>query len=153
MSFLIYFMNRRNEFEILTSSRLWVATPWDYSSARWLRFKSDDLSDCCFGYGQTVYAFIKFEFEIMAENTLKIIYLGSPALADGLYFKGFSPSQNKKNKEIRFLLEEEIFTGTTSITGAEFKYFWNLKLSDSLFPDELNFPYEIPLTYYGHQEC
>ena len=146
-------MNNQKNFEILTSSRLWVATPWDYSSSRWLRFKSDDKSDCCYGYGQTIYAVINFEFEIKAENTLKIKLLDSPALAEGLHFKGFKPSQSNLIKEINFQLEEEIFTGTKSITGAEFKYFWNLKLSVSPFPDELNFPYEIPLTYYGHREC
>jgi len=146
-------MDNQNDFEILTSSRLWVATPWDYSSARWVRFKSGDRSECCFGYGQTVYAFIKFEFEIIAENKLKITYLNSPPLADDLYFKGFVPSQNNPIKEIYFQLNEEIFTGTKSITGREFKYFWHLKLSDSPFPAELNFPYEIPLTYYGHREC
>jgi hypothetical protein len=146
-------MNNRSNFEILTSSRLWTATPWDYSSSRWLRFKNGEKSDCCYGYGQTIYAVINFEFEITAENTLKISYLDSPVLADGVYFKGFTPSQSNQNKEISFQLEEEIFTGTKSITGKDFKYFWNLKLSESPFPDELNFPYEIPLTYYGHREC
>lgn len=145
-------MNNQNKFEILTSSRLWVATPWDYSSSRWLRFKSSDKSDCCFGYGQTIYAVINFEFEIIEENILKITYLESPAFANGLYFKGFTPLKNSQVKEIGFQLEEEIFTGTKSITGAEFKYFWNLKLSNSPFPEELIFPYEIPLTYYGHRE-
>lgn len=146
-------MGNQNDLEILTSSRLWVATPWDYSSSRWLRFKSDGESDCCYGYGQTIYAVIKFEFEITAENKLKIIYLESPPLADGLYFKGFAPSQNNQTKEINFQLKEEIFTGTKSITGKEFKYFWDLKLSNSPFPDELSFPYQTPLTFYGHREC
>ena len=146
-------MNNQTEFEILTSSRFRAAAPWDYSSARWIRFKSDDKSECCFGYGQTVYAFIKFEFEITNEISLKIIYLESPALADGVFFKGFTPLQNNQIKEIGFQLKEEIFTGTKSITGAEFKYFWNLKLSDSPFPDELSFPYDSPLAFYGHREC
>ncbi|MCY7344668.1 MAG: hypothetical protein LH614_00455 [Pyrinomonadaceae bacterium] len=146
-------MNKQTDSKILTSSGLWVATPWDCSSARWIRFNSDDKSECCFGYGQTVYAVIKFEFELTAENTLTIKYLNSPPLLEGSYFKGFTPSQSNEIKEINFQLEEEIFTGTKNITGAEFKYFWNLKLSDSPFPDELKFPYEVPLTFYGHREC
>ena len=146
-------MTNQNDFEILTSSRIWTATPWDYSSSRWLRFRGDNKSDCCFGYGQTIYAVIKFEFEITTENNLKITFLESPALAENLYFKGFTPSQNNQIKEISFQLDEEIFTGTRSITGAEFKYSWNIKLNDSPFPDELNFPYEVPLIYYGHREC
>ncbi len=146
-------MNKQSNFEILTSSRLWVATPWDYSSARWVRFKNERNSECCFGYGQTVYAFINFELEITTENTLKITYLESPALAEKLYFEGFSPSESKSFKEVKFHLEEKVFTGTKSITGRKFKYFWNLTLNDSPFPENLKFPYEIPLTYYGHREC
>ncbi|MEO6588082.1 MAG: hypothetical protein ABIP06_02030 [Pyrinomonadaceae bacterium] len=121
-----------------------------FSSSRLLRFKDGDKFNCCYGYGQTIYTVINFEFEIITEDTLRITYLDSPALADGVYFRGFTPSQNNQVKEISFQLKEEIFTGTKSITGAEFKYFWNLQLINSPFPDELNFPYEIPLTYYGH---
>jgi len=146
-------MDLQHDFQILTLSRLWVATPWDYSSARWLRFKGDGTSEICFGYRQTIYALIKFEFEIIKEKTFKITYLDSPALAEDVYFKGFTPSQNNQSKDINFQLDEEIFTETKSITGRDFKYFWKLQLSGSPFPDELVFPYEIPLTFYGHREC
>jgi len=144
----------KNDFEILTSLRgMWVATPWDYSSSRWIRFKGQEISDCCYGYGQTIYALIRFEFEITKEQTLKITYLESPAISEESYFQGFKPSSNNQFKEIKFQLKEEIFTGTKNITGREFKYFWKLQLSDSPFPEELIFPYETPLTFYGHREC
>lgn len=146
-------MTERNDFEILTTSRLWTATPWDYSSSRWLRFKSDEISDCSYGYGQTIYAVIRFEFQITAQNTLRLTYLESPALAEGLRFKGFTPSQNNLMKELNYELLEKVSVYSHQITGEEKKYHWILTLDNSPFPEELQFPYEVPLEYYGHREC
>src|SRR5688572_16686699 len=103
-------------FEILTALRgVWGATPWDYSSSRWLRFKKEGISDCCYGYGQTIYAVINFNFEVLSENTIRLSYLDSPAV--GHRFKGFSPDDANAIKEINFELKQEVFTGRTSITG------------------------------------
>ncbi len=146
-------MDEAKDFETLTTSRLWVATPWDYSSSRWLRFKSDGNSDCCYGYGQTIYAVINFQFEVIAENILKLTYLESPALAAGLRFKGFTPTEGNLTKEVQYQLVEKVTTNSHAITGKEFKHHWILTLSNSPFPEELEFPYEVPLEYYGHREC
>lgn len=146
-------MNGRSDFEILTNSRLWVATPWLYSSSRWLRFKNNEISDCCYGYGQTIYAVIRFEFEIAAQDTLKLTYLESPALADGLRFKGFTPSPNNRTKELHYELTEKVSIYSHQITGEEKKYHWILTLNNSPFPEDLRFPNEVPLEYYGYREC
>lgn len=142
----------QNDFEILTSLRgVWGATPWDYSSSRWIRFKDGEKSDCCYGYGQTIYAVVNFQFEVEPTGLLKIEYLESPAV--GRRFTGFQPTEFNSKKEIRYKLRKEVFEGWTSITGREFKYHWILELDKSPFPDELIFPYETPLTFYGHREC
>jgi hypothetical protein len=144
-------MSSTSDLDILITSRLWVGTPWDYSSSRWLRFKSEENSDCCYGYGQTIYAVINFRFSLSAENTIKLDYLESPAV--GNRFVGFEPSSNNQAKEISYHLKQKEFTGWKNITGQEFKYHWILTLSESPFPYNFEFPYEIPLIYYGHRKC
>lgn len=143
-------MNEKNNFEILTSSKTWSATPWDYSSSRLLRFSDGENSVCVYGYGQTLYAVINFSFELFEENKLKITYLDSPAVG---FFKGFIPNKNTEIKEIKYELTKKAFEGKKNITGRPFKYHWFLQLDNSPFPNELKFPYEIPLEFYGHFDC
>lgn len=137
------------DFKILTTSPVWVATPWDYNSARYLRFISDDYSECCYGYGQIIYAVINFHFAVTTDK-LSLYYFESPAIEGG--FKGFTPAPNNVTKEIEYELVEEVFTGSENLTRIAFKFQWILKLKDSPFPKGLKFPYEIPLEYYGYRE-
>ncbi len=145
-------MSERNDFEILTTSRLWVATPSDYSSSRWLRLKSDEISDCCYGYGQTIYAVVRFQFEITTQNTLKLTYLESPPLSETSHFRGYIPTTSNSTKEFNYQLVEKVTDGSHAITGKKFKHHWILTLDKSPFPEEIQFPYEVPLEYYGHRE-
>ncbi len=128
---------------------MWVATPWDYSSSRWIKFYPNQEAKLCYGYGQTIYAVINAEFEISDIKTLNLSYLESPSVA---FFRGFKP-QKKESKEFFFLLFEEENTFTKSITGQTVSYRWKLTFSESIFPDEIYFPYESPLEFYGHRVC
>lgn len=145
-------METQNNFEILTSLRgVWGATPWDYSSSRWLRFKAQENSDCCYGYGQTIYAVVNFQFKLEPNGIMKIEYLESPSI--GSRFEGFQPTSINSKKDIQYNLKKEDFEGWTNITGRKFKYHWILELDKSPFPDDLKFPYDTPLIYYGHRDC
>ena len=141
-------MHKSEDFQILISSRSWVATPWDYSSLRGLRFNDDSTGEFIFGYGQTIYAIIKCRFELSKE-ILRLNYLESPASGR---FQGYSPDESNQLKEINYKLSPEIVTGVESIVAREFKFNWTLTLEQSPFPEDLNFPYDIPLIYYGHEE-
>jgi hypothetical protein len=136
-------------FNILTDLRgMWVATPWNYNSSRWIRFHDNNSAELCFGYGQTIYAVIKANFEITKEHILNFTYLESPAVA---FFKGFIPDNERK--ELFFTLLEETNNFMHQITGQPKIYRWKLTLDRSAFPDSLKFPYEIPLEFYGHRIC
>ena len=49
-----------SDFDILTSTRAWVAVPWDFNSCIGLRFRSDGSGDMVFARIQIVRAEIKF---------------------------------------------------------------------------------------------
>ena len=142
-------MNESTDFQILTSSRSWRATPWDYSSLRFLRFNDDASAEFCYGYGQTIYAIIKCQFELTPEKNLRLSYLESPARG---HFQGFVPTDANQAKDIRYQLTQENVTGVESIVAREYKFQWKLTLEKSPFPEEIQFPYDVPLQYYGHEE-
>jgi len=136
---------------ILTDFKgIWVATPWDYSSSRWIRFYADNSAELCYGYGQTIYAFIKSNFEVTDSHILKFTYLESPVFG---HFKGFVTTKNNEQKELFFTLSNETKTFGNQITSLTSNYQWKLTLDRSAFPDELKLPYEIPLKFYGHRIC
>ena len=143
-------MNESIDFQILTTSRSWRATPWDYSSLRFLRFNGDANAEFCYGYGQTIYAIIKCQFELTEQKIVRLSYLESPAY--GRVFQGFIPTDANRMKDIPYQLTRETFAGVESIVAREFKFQWKLTLEKSPFPEEIQFPYDVPLEYYGHEQ-
>src|ERR1700738_390824 len=143
------------DFHILTSTRNWAATPWNYNSCIFLRFRSDGSGDMVFGYGQTVFAKVNFMFSLNASNELTLIYQDSPAY---FYVKRFTPSEDQKSKTVHYSLKEGEVTGEAANSGP-FKYYWTLSLDKAPFPDELTLPNISSLRdvkplheYYGHHE-
>ena len=148
-------VNLMLDFDILTTTRSWVATPWDYNSCVALRFREDSSGDMMFGYGQTVFAKINFRFSLNTSNDLTFVYQDSPAY---FYVKSLTPSGSRKSKTVHYSLEEGEITGEAANSGP-FKYYWTLSLGKTPFPDELTLPHIRSLgqvrplcEYYGHHE-
>jgi len=142
----------RNDAEILTGTRSWRATPHDYSSLRALTFKPDGRGEALYGYGQTIYAKVGFEFELSGGSVLRLKYLSSPAYAA---FPGFAPSPDSAEKATPFTLVRGKYHGVESVVAQPYSYRWLLTLGDSPWPAGMTFPYEVPTSFYGfrHDEA
>ena len=137
-------------FEILTDFRgAWSATPWLYSSMRRIQFQNDGTSQLVYGSGQTIYGVINAKFGLLTDNKILLTYLASPAVG---FFNGFTPEEDNCKKKIEFTLAKQNDVFSHQITGKKFTYKWKLKLNISPFPDEIQFPYEMPLELYGHRQ-
>jgi hypothetical protein len=135
------------DFDILTTTRSWVATPWVYNSCIGLRFRADGSGDMVFGYGQTIHAKINFRFSLRTTNELTLIYQDSPG---DRFVKSFTPSESGKSKAVQYSLKEGEITGVAANSGP-FKYYWTLSLDKSPFPDEAILGHVRPRhEYYGH---
>lgn len=141
--------------QVLSSSRAWCATPTDYNSLIFVRFRADGSGDMTFGYGQTIYAKIQIHFEIAEQGRMTIKYLRS----DGnKYVPSFQPAPGCESKTISYSLKQGEVTGQAANSGP-FTFHWTLKLSDSPFPEGLTLPdityfrhtvFSPPREYYGH---
>jgi hypothetical protein len=137
-----------SDLNILTTSHVWDATPWDYSSLRFLQFRADGTAEFTYGYGQTIYAKLPCRFELLPSSVLRLLYSDPPATQT---FGRIALTNQTRQKEISYKLVEEDFSGVTSVVARPFRYRWKLDLSDSPFPSGLQFPYDNPTTYYGHR--
>lgn len=137
-----------SDLQTLCTSRAWRGTPWDYNSLFSLRFLPEGFGEAVYGYGQTIYAIIKFRYDIPAPGVLRLTYSESPPYQA---FKGFVPSKVGESREIQYRLTKEEMTGVEPNAGP-FRYGWTLALDTSPFPTELRFPFGPPVTYYGHHE-
>jgi hypothetical protein len=138
----------RQDLQLLTSSYSWRATPWDYSSLRFLRFQPDATAELVYGYGQTIYAIILCQFAVSTIGVLRLTYLESPAKQ---YFTGYTPQVGHDVKELRFTLTPGTVTGVESIVAHTYIFQWTLTFDQSPYPDDLVLPYDVPLVYYGHE--
>src|SRR5262245_19747686 len=87
---------------ILAGGRgVWCATPWDYSSLRSLWLREDGSGDLIYGYGQTIYAFIKCRWEVVSPGRLRLTYLESPPYQ---LFRGYTPLDDHRVRELGFQL-------------------------------------------------
>src|SRR5690349_88808 len=108
-------MDTADAARILTADRgVWSATPWNYSSLRFLTFKSDGSGELMYGYGQSFYAVIQCRWEIVKPDCLLLTYLPSPPIQR---FPGFTPSAENGSKELECKLLAGMVTGTESIVA------------------------------------
>ena len=138
-----------SHFDILTTTRAWVAVPWDFNSCIGLRFRADGSGDMVFSRLQILRAEINFSFTLQEPNELVLIYLPSPS---DRVAKSFASNQRFKSnsKAIQYSLKESETIGVTANVGP-FKFCWILTLDKSAFPDEVKLGVdEQPLQFYGH---
>ena len=163
-----------SDFDILTSTRAWVAVPWDFNSCIGLTFRADGFGDMVFARLQILRAEIRFRFSLQASNELTLIYhhdaiawkiLPPPAprfprLAQrfpriGQRFETIQAAapctlkEGGKPKAIQYSLKEGEITGETP-NLRPFKFYWTLSLEKSPFPDEVQLGVEQPREFYGH---
>ena len=68
-----------NDAEVIRGGRgVWSATPWNYSSARFMMLQADGTGRLIYGYGQTIYAIILCRWEAPSPGLLQLTYLESP---------------------------------------------------------------------------
>jgi hypothetical protein len=133
-----------SDFDILTTTRAWVAVPWDFNSCIGLRFRADGTGDMVFERLQIVRAEIKFMFSLQTPNELTLIY------HDPLVWKPFTLKESGKSRAVQYSLKEGEITGVTANRGP-FKFYWTLSLEESPFPDEVQLGVvEQPRQFYGH---
>ena len=138
----------QNDLEVLTGSRSWSATPHDYSSLRFLTFEPDGRGEALYGYGQTIYAKVGFEFELSGGPVVRLKYLPSPPFAA---FRGFKPSPDTAEKLIPYTLVRGEYRGIESVVAWPFVCEWLLTLAHSPWPAGMTFPYDVPTSYYGYR--
>jgi hypothetical protein len=165
--------NMAPDARVLVVSGSWIATPWDYSSLRYLRFSADMSGMVTYGYGQTIYAKIMCRWDLPAAGLLRLTYLES---APYQHFQGFTPDADNQVKELSYTLTEDDVTGIESIVGWPYKYRWTLELTASPWPnrveqvlrDELRrvrerftgstcpagveARFQVPRVFYGHKQ-
>ena len=133
-----------SDFDILTTTRAWVAVPWDFNSCIGLTFRADGSGDMVFARLQIVRAEIKFRFSLQIPNELALIY------HDAIAWKPFELKEGSKSKVVPYSLIEGEIRGVTANVGP-FKFDWTLSLEKSPFPDGVELGVvEQPLQFYGH---
>ena len=137
-----------SDSHILIRSLSWAATPDNYSSMRYLQFKQEGTGIAMYGYGQTIYAKINFNFSITDDQLLFDYQQSDPTQRSGR----FDPTGSNARKQIGFSVEQGEFIFGEDITSARFRFTSKLTLSDSPYPAGLEFPYSVPTEFFGFRE-
>ncbi len=158
--------SERPDFSILTTSRSWSATPWDYSSMKFIQFKEDRSGEVTLAYGQTIYAVVGFQYEIPATGLLRLTYVNSESnkyelrTGFGQSAKALFEAQAGRPKEISYDLTEGDFRGEMNMSVGRadgvvvpltYEFRWVLKFETSPYPEGLEVPFGTPLSFYGHR--
>ena len=139
-----------SDAEILAGGRgVWSATPWIYSSCRFLWLKDGGSGELIYGYGQTIYANIKCQWEAAFPGRLRLTYLDSPPYQ---FFRGYTPPNDGRVRELAYTLTAGEVTGVEDLLGHPYRFRWALELSEPPWPRDLRLPYEVPRLFFGHRE-
>jgi len=132
--------------KMLASAGTWRATPGNYSSLRSLWLHADGSGELIYGYGQTIYAYIKCRWEVVASGCLRLTYLESPPYQR---FRGYTPPKGGGVRELRFTLVAGRVAGVEDIVPNPYEFDHTLELSEPPWPAGLELPYEVPRVFYG----
>lgn len=143
-------MSLMPDLDILTTTRAWIADPWDYNSCIGLRFRTDGSGDMVFARIQIVRAQIKFRFSLQAPNELVLTYDEVIAWEPPKASEPFKREEGGKSKYVQYSLKEGEITGTTANVGPS-TFHWTLSFESSPFPDEVDLGVvEQPVRFYDH---
>lgn len=139
-------MNMMNDRDILVGSQSWSATPWNYSSKLFLQFHADGTGKEIYGFGQTIYVKLNFNFELLEAQRLRLSYVDSPNSIK----RGFELTDANRTNDLTYSLIEEQQVHTESITAFQFRFQRQLVFNRSPYPEGIQLPREVPLTYHGY---
>ena len=128
---------------------VWAATPWNYSSARFMMLNADSTGRLIYCYGQTIYAKIDVRFELPTPGRIRFEYMETPQLQRR---PTFQPTEANRLKEIDFTLTEPETVFREDVTGFVFRFSWILEFAEPPYPDGLSFPSPVPKVFYGYRE-
>jgi hypothetical protein len=128
---------------------VWSATPWNYSSLRSLWLSEGGSGELIYGYGQTIYARLHCRWEVVSPGRLRLTYLESPPYQR---FRGYTPRDETRVRELNFVLTAGEVSGVESIVGQPYRFRWTLELAEPPWPPDLQLPYEVPRVFFGHRE-
>ena len=132
--------------QVLATAGTWRATPGNYSSLRSLWLHADGSGDLIYGYGQTIYAYIKCRWEVVSHGRLRLTYLESPPYQR---FRGYSPQDDACVRELDYTLSAGRVVGVEDTVPNPYEFDRTLELSEPPWPTGLNLPYEVPRVFYG----
>jgi hypothetical protein len=132
--------------QVLSSAGTWRATPGNYSSLRSLWLHADGSGELVYGYGQTIYAYIKCRWEVASAGRLRLTYLESPPYQR---FRGHSPPAGGSVRELGYTLTVGRVVGVEDIVPNPYEFDHTLELSEPPWPDGLSLPYEVPRVFHG----
>lgn len=151
----------RADLRILTTSRAWSATPWDYNSLNFLKFNADGSGQLVLGYGQSIHLVGTYRFEVAGVGLLRLTYVDSPSnqcdsallprQPDGKRLWG---AELGVPKDIRYELSDGEFRGQQNMGSDKgpftYHFRWVLTLDRAPYPDGIKLPWGNSLTYCGH---
>jgi hypothetical protein len=132
---------------VLSSARGWSATPSDYSSLRYLRFRPDGRAELTYAYGQTIYAVCECHWSLPAAGALRLEGL----TVTGGRLRGYEPTAEERDRELAYRLTEVNESFPQPLTSRPpLECRWSLELSEAPWPAGLKLPYRTPRVFYGH---
>lgn len=134
---------------VLISSRSWSATPWNYSSMRYLQFREDGSAELIHGLGQTIHAKIRCRWVLPEAGKIRLTYEQSPPCGR---FHAYAPEEQNRVRELAYTLTYAEVSGVESIVARPYLFLWTLELSEQPWPPELRLPHEVPRVFYGHRQ-
>ena len=138
--------NAAKDTLILSSNRVWSATPSEYSSMRFLQFQPDGQAELIYAYGQTIYAVCRCRWSVPVTGELRLTEL---AITGG-HLKGYEPSTSERDRDLTYRLTEVNASFEQPLTSSPpFEYRWSLELSEPPWPTGLGLPYSVPRVFYG----
>ena len=128
---------------------VWSATPWIYSSCRFLWLKDGGSGELIYGYGQSIHAKIQCRWELPIAGRLQLTYLDSPAYQ---FFRGYTPPAADRVRELGYTLTAGDVSGVEDLLGHPYRFGWTLELSGPPWPPGLRLPHKVPRVFFGHRE-
>jgi HEAT repeat protein len=124
--------SRERDLQVLVGGT-WVATPWNSSSDRTIRFGADGLGNVFYGYGQIIYVKEQIRWDLSQMGLLRLTYDASPTTAG--------------HRDLRYRLTAGELSGSRTLGDGTHLFNWTLELSGPPWPADVKFPWRTRVFY------